>query len=47
MINYFFQVVVGMKVLMRELHASVTALEKEAKFNKVTRFDFCSATFRP
>jgi hypothetical protein len=28
------QVVVSMKMIIRELHASVTALEKEAKFNK-------------
>ncbi len=33
---YTFQVVVGMKVIMRELHSSVTSLEKEAKFNKVS-----------
>ena len=30
------QVVVSMKVIMRELHSSVTSLEKEAKFNKVS-----------
>ncbi len=31
-----FQVVQGMKLIIRELTSSVTALEKEAKFNKVS-----------